>query len=205
MRPKKWMQTMRAKLFPALGLDTANREKLLQPKTNVSWNDCQSFLEKLTERLEDGFRARLPTEAEWEYACRAGTTTRFNIGGGNTTHNWGRDPVLDRAGWYHENSGDEIKIVGLKQRNAWGLYDMHGNVFEWCQDWFGPYNSKPVMNPTGPLNGSERVMRGGWAGNNHHCCRSACRFSNPPETSKSHIGFRVVVSPVQIVKSKPDL
>jgi formylglycine-generating enzyme len=106
---------------------------------------------------------RLPTEAEWEYACRAGTETDFHTG--NMTHSGSSplDPALDRAGWYFGNSGSTTHPVGEKEPNAFGLYDMHGNVWEWCWDWYASdyYASSPAEDPRGPASGSDRVVRGG--------------------------------------------
>ncbi len=159
------------------------------PVEYVSWNACQEFLKKLNQRSDIKDReihARLPTEAEWEYACRAGTTTRFNTGDG--------DADLDRAGWYVGNSDRKTHPVGEKQANAWGLYDMHGNVWEWCQDWYGNYDAGASTDPAGPASGACRVLRGGaWtyvAGD----CRSAYRGNSVPEGSGWVSGFRVVVS-----------
>lgn len=149
------------------------------PVEMVSWNRCQQFLEGLNA-VGDGNVYRLPTEAEWEYACRAGTTGDY---AGD----------LDALGWYDKNSGNKTHPVGQKQPNAWGLYDMHGNVWEWCQDWKGFYPNQPVTDPTGPSTGFLRVNRGGsWnysAGN----CRSAYRYGDSLTIGRSYLGLRVVV------------
>ena len=113
---------------------------------------------------------RLPTEAEWEYACRAGTTTAYNTG--NT--------ISDNTGWYDANSKSRTHEVGLKPPNAWGLYDMHGNVWEWCWDWYGSYASGAQTDPTGAASGSYRVIRGGCWYNFGQDLRSAFRFNNFP-------------------------
>ena len=109
---------------------------------------------------------RLPTEAEWEYACRAGTRTRYSFGD---------DPVgLGEHAWYGDNSGDSTHPVGDKRDNAFGVFDMHGNVWEWCWDWFGDYEARPLMDdPTGPLDGSGRVIRGGSWSDAAGLCRAA--------------------------------
>jgi formylglycine-generating enzyme required for sulfatase activity len=138
---------------------------------------------------------RLPTEAEWEYACRAGSTTAF-ANGAITTYPYGctpPDPNLDLMGWYCGNTGDDrTHPVGQKLPNAWGLYDMHGNLWEWCGDWYGDYGGT-VTDPVGPGAGTFRVIRGGywytWLGN----CRSANRDSDYPDYPGS-IGFRPVRS-----------
>ncbi|MBR4172521.1 MAG: SUMF1/EgtB/PvdO family nonheme iron enzyme [Kiritimatiellae bacterium] len=154
-----------------------------RPVEQVSWNDCQEFIKKVNARLSD-MHVRLPTEAEWEYACRAGTIGAYG-GTGN----------LDEMGWYKENSGDETHPVAQKKPNVWGLYDMHGNVHEWCADWFGEYPSDSVTDPTGPSSGSDRVLRGGcWLYDALNCCRPANRFGSDPGRRDSRIGFRLLCS-----------
>ena len=129
------------------------------------------FCRKLSEK--EGLEYRLPTEAEWEYACRAGTTTVYSFG----------DDVseLARYGWFSSNSGRTTHPVGGKRPNAWGLYDMHGNVFEWCQDWYGDYPSGSVTDPTGPASGDSRVLRGGSFGLRASDVRSAFRLAYQPD------------------------
>lgn len=136
------------------------------PVTNVSWEDVQKFIQKLNnmERMD---KYRLPTEAEWEYAARAGTTTLLHTG------NTAKD--LSRIGWWAANSGSKIHRVGQKMPNAWGLYDMHGNVWEWVHDWHGNYPAGSVTDPVGPSSGSYRVRRGGSHFSSSEDCRSACR------------------------------
>jgi formylglycine-generating enzyme required for sulfatase activity len=125
---------------------------------------------------------RLPTEAQWEYACRAGTTTAYNTG---TT-------ISDNTGWYSKNSDNKTHEVGKKPANAWGLYDMHGNVSEWCWDWYGDYSSGTQTNPAGAVNGSYRVLRGGnWTNDSWHL-RSARRRDYPPCNVYPCFGFRLV-------------
>jgi len=160
------------------------------PVEKVSWHDAVKFCEKLTEtehkagRLPSGYEYRLPTEAEWEYSCRSGTTGKY---AGD----------LDSMGWYRENSGKKTHEVGRKKSNAWGLFDMHGNVWEWCFDWMGSYPSSSVTDPTGSNSGSHRVLRGGgWYDDAGHC-RSAFRGSNAPSNSNDYVGFRVALAPVQ--------
>ncbi len=125
----------------------------------------------------------LPTEAQWEYACRAGSTTAYSFGDSS-------DSLGDYA-WYSTNSNGKTHPVGQKKPNAWGLYDMHGNVWEWCADWYGSYGTSAVTDPTGPTDGDSRVLRGGswlsFAGN----CRSAYRYSNNPYRYFNYYGFRV--------------
>jgi formylglycine-generating enzyme required for sulfatase activity len=131
---------------------------------------------------------RLPTEAEWEYACRAGTTTAYYTGDAE-------DTALEAAAWYDANSGGTTHPVGKKTPNAWGLYDMHGNVYEWCWDWYGSYSSGAQTDPVGASSGSNRVMRGGSWFYYAQDLRSACRDSdNPSERGLDSIGFRLVCS-----------
>jgi formylglycine-generating enzyme required for sulfatase activity len=137
---------------------------------------------------------RLPTEAEWEYACRAESTTAF--ANGPITYPTGcspRDPNLDLLGWYCGNAGGWTQPVAQKLPNAWGLYDMHGNLYEWCNDWHGSYGGH-VTDPVGPGAGSSRVLRGGlWYGQ-ALICRSASRYSYDPSYSGGDFGFRPVRS-----------
>jgi formylglycine-generating enzyme required for sulfatase activity len=150
------------------------------PVEEVSWDDAQNFINKLNES-NDGFRYRLPTEAEWEYACRAGTTGDY---AGN----------LSEMAWYDENSGNKTHAVGGKQSNAWGLADMHGNVYEWCQDWYhATYYGAPT-DGSAWLSGGElkyRVVRGGsWHSSTQ--LRSAFRGNFTPDFRDSWHGFRLV-------------
>jgi formylglycine-generating enzyme required for sulfatase activity len=174
---------------------------LTRPVEQVSWFDATYYCATLTERERAAGRIaancvyRLPTEAEWEYACRAWTSTRFS---------YGDDPGytnLTNYAWYENNSDGQTHPVGQKLPNAWGLYDMHGNVFEWCQDWWA--NRLPggiVFDPQGPATGSDRVIRGGgWNGWIVYdwICRSAYRSSLNPEPWDYSHGFRVVLAPAQ--------
>ena len=141
------------------------------PVNEVEWDDAKEFCQKLTEmvkaagKLPEGYEYALPTEAQWEYACRAGTTTAFNNGTNISSEEqlwWGQPcPNLDEVGWYCGDSDYTLHPVGQKKPNAWGLYDMHGNVFEWCSDWFGDYPTSAVTDPVGADTGSDRVYRGG--------------------------------------------
>lgn len=161
---------------------------LSRPVEGVSWEQAVAYCEILTDRersagrLPAGYAYRLPTEAEWEYACRAGTTTRFNLGDS--------DSDLARAGWYVGNSTGRTHEVGQKVPNAWGFYDMHGNVWEFCSDWW--FNRLPgdaVTDPRGPSNGSVHVVRGGCVDNSPLGCRSAERSDRG-----LYLGFRVVLA-----------
>jgi formylglycine-generating enzyme required for sulfatase activity len=159
----------------------------------VSWNDCEAWLRALNaieeERLPAGSEYRLPTEAEWEFACRAGTTTRFHCGDGD-------EAVRDHA-WFSANGGGQVHPVGGKKPNGRGLHDMHGNVWEWCQDWYGPLNcgrGGSVIDPTGPIWGAKRVTRGGSWGVAAARCRSAYRVWNEPRYRDYTLGFRGALS-----------
>ena len=135
-------------------------------------------------RSERGRKVCLPTEAQWEYACRAGSTTRYCFGD--------EESGLGEYAWYSANSGNKTHPVGEKKPNAWGLYDMHGNVCEWCQDWWkdGYYKESPVDDPTGAATGSNRVLRGGSWITPASSCRSAYR-SHAPGNGNFILGLRV--------------
>lgn len=155
------------------------------PVEQVSWEDCQKFITKLNTLGIGTFR--LPTEAEWEYACRAGSTTRFP---------WGDDPgysTLGQYAWYSANSNSTTHFVGQKKPNTWGLYDMHGNVWEWCSDWYAAsYGIDKVTDPKGPATGSHRVIRGGCWSLSPQYCRPALRNDDAPSDAFSGLGFRLV-------------
>lgn len=148
------------------------------PVEMVSWEEAVAFCKKIG--------GRLPTEAEWEYACRAGSTSRFCFGNS--------DSALKDYAWYADNSGKRTHAVGQKKPNAWGLYDMHGNVWEWCSDWYvDNYRNASTTNPTGPSSGTYRVVRGGsWNGNARYC-RSAGRGNYTPDVRGNFSGFRVAL------------
>jgi formylglycine-generating enzyme required for sulfatase activity len=158
------------------------------PVEQVSWDDAQIFIEQLNAQ-EGHNRYRLPTEAEWEYAARAGTTGAYSFGDDAAS--------LGEYGWYEDNSGWEAHPVGQKQPNAWGLYDMHGNVWEWVEDWYGEsyYRNSPLTDPAGPSSAGSyhRVFRGGaWYSNVRHC-RSAMRYDIPSGLSYGTLGFRLAL------------
>jgi formylglycine-generating enzyme len=151
-----------------------------RPVEHVSWDDCQGFCAEIN-CLAFNLQARLPTEAEWEYACRAGTTGPYN--GEN----------LDAVGWHN---GNALSSHPVKQKspNAWGLYDMHGSLWQWCSDWYGEYPANAITDPTGPPSGGFRVTRGGcWVSNSNEC-RSAMRQLDGPGDRFSNLGFRLCVS-----------
>jgi len=168
-----------------------------RPVERVYWVDATNYCARLTSRergagrIPSGYVYRLPTEAEWEYVCRAGTSTRFSHG--NDTGYL----ELGNYAWYNVNSGNTTHPVGGKGANPWGLYDMHGNVWEWCQDWYGGYPGGVVSDPTGPASGSDRVFRGGGWTSDGRYCRSAPRKWLSPTSRINFIGFRVVLAPVQ--------
>lgn len=153
------------------------------PVDTVSWDDCQAFIQKLNGQA--GVSSRLPTASEWEYGCRAGTTSAYGFGEKRTN--------VDAYAWFGENSGGTTHPVGRKQANAWGLHDVHGNLWEWCQDWYGAYSSGAVTDPTGPDTGSARVMRGGSYGGLVRRSRSAYRSFETPDRAARFIGFRLLV------------
>ena len=171
-----------------------------RPVEMVSWGNATNYCGKLTQRERAAGRIatnsvyRLPTEAEWEYACRGWTSTRFS---------YGDDPGyanLTNYAWYADNSGATTHPVGQKLPNPWGLYDMHGNLWEWCQDWYGPYRGGIALDPQGPATGSSRVLRGGgWSVLNNgdaRFCRSAERgFGLPGSPGDETLGFRVLLAP----------
>jgi formylglycine-generating enzyme required for sulfatase activity len=166
------------------------------PMYYVSWDEVAEFCRRLTDleraagRLPVGHAYRLPTEAEWEYTCRAGSTTRF--ANGDT------EADLDKIGWYGDNSVSTTHPVGTKLPNAWGLYDMHGNIWEWCLDWYGDYPVAESIDPFGPATGFPRVLRGGCWNRLSPDCRSAYRAGIAPGFRNGGLGFRVVLAPVRL-------
>ncbi len=159
------------------------------PVENVTWHDCLDFIKTLNRTSEDVYR--LPTEAEWEYACRAGSM-ESSAEGMIMELFCGHDHSLDAVGWYCGNSNRRTHPVASKNANEWGLYDMHGNVFEWCQDWYGTYSSEKSVDPLVSWPGPGRVIRGGsWFANAKNC-RSAARLYWSPQSKSDFIGFRLV-------------
>ena len=159
------------------------------PVENVSWNDCQTFITALNGLGQGTFR--MPAEAEWEYACRAQTSARYF---------WGEDfshTNLGNYAWYESNANCQIQAVGTKYPNPWGLFDMSGNVWEWCQDWSGLYTSSDKTNPTGPESaGMYRIMRGGWVGGDSRFPRSSNRNWHEPGYGFEYLGLRIVKTDV---------
>jgi len=181
------------------------RGDLDRPVENVPWVNAVEYGEKLTAqqrsagKLPAGYEYRLPTEAEWEYACRAGTTTRYCFGDALECDS--RCGVCDLADWYMWWCGNGARTthrVGLKQPNLWGLCDVHGNAWEWCWDWYS--DSLPggqVVDPRGPGSGTMHAIRGGSYSSHAKLCRSAYRFGAWPDFVSRDLGFRVVLAPVQ--------
>lgn len=150
------------------------------PVDNVSWDQCQEFISFLNDAAPDR-NYRLPTEAEWEYACRAGT--EFGLYG-----------ERDEISWYNENSKNTSHAVGQKKPNAWGLHDMLGNVSEWCADWYADYTPEPLSDPKGPSTGFIRIVRGGDWTTQPWNLFSFTRFSSYPDMSANGLGFRLARS-----------
>ena len=154
------------------------------PVEKVSWNDCQEFISKLNSLT--GRKFRLPTEAEWEYAARGGKKSR--------SYQYSGSSNISDVAWYYRNSDIKPHTVGTKQANELGIYDMSGNVWEWCSDWYGSYSSSSQTNPTGADSGSNRVYRGGSWDDYAGYCRSSCRYSITPVIRFDGFGLRLVLS-----------
>ncbi len=152
-----------------------------RPVEQISWDDCQTFINKLNELTGQNFR--LPTEAEWEFAARGGNSSRgYKYSGSNS---------IDAVAWYEKNGGDQPHDVGTKSPNELGVYDMSGNVWEWCSEWYGEYSSASQTNPKGPVGGSHRVSRGGSWGYGARDCRVSRRDYYTPDSRGSSLGFRL--------------
>jgi formylglycine-generating enzyme required for sulfatase activity len=180
---------------PSYFTGTHGGTDLSRPVEQVHWYAAAAYCSKLTQteqqagRLPTNWVYRLPTEAEWEYACRAGSTNRFS---------YGDDPGylnLTNYSWYSANSASITHDVAQKLPNGLGLYDVHGDVYEWCQDWYDAYPATLAVDPQSPANGFQRVFRGGsWAYSGKYC-RSAGRYSLDPTLPQNFVGFRVVAAP----------
>lgn len=167
-----------------MGTNPSNHQGDNLPVEKVSWNDCQTFITKLNQLTGKTFR--LPTEAEWEFAAKGGTKSKgYTYSGSNT---------LGDVAWYTNNSSSKTHEVATKPANELGIYDMSGNVWEWCQDWYGSYSSSAQTNPTGPASGSDRVYRGGSWDTGSRGCRSAQRNFSYPVTLHDGLGLRLVLS-----------
>ncbi len=162
-------------------LDDRGWGRATRPVIDISWSDAAAYCEWLSQQT--GVHYRLLTEAEWEYACRAGSTTRYCYGND--------EQRLGEYAWYSNNAEGITHPVGEKLSNAWDLYDMHGNVWEWVQDWYGDYSSAPQSDPSGPESGSNRVFRGGGWFNDAGICRSAYRVNDDPADRNEDVGFRL--------------
>jgi formylglycine-generating enzyme required for sulfatase activity len=166
-----------------MGTNPSNFKGKSSPVETVSWDDAQEFCKKASEKT--GQIVRLPFEAEWEHACRAGTKTAYYTGDNESD--------LDRAGWFYGNSKNTTHPAGGKVPNVWGVYDMHGNVWEWCQDWWSEaYKAEAQVDPQGPPEGQYRVLRGGSWGDDPGRCRTAIRLGDDPGHRIIIIGFRLV-------------
>ena len=177
-------EVTQAQYEAVMGTNPSQFKGPTNPVESVSWNDAVEFCRKLSEKTRKTFR--LPTEAEREYACRAGSKTRFSFGDSES--------VLGEYAWYASNSGGKTHPVGQKKPNPWGLYDMHGNVAEWCADWYADYPKAAVTDHQGPASGTYRVLRGGSWYPTPDGCRSAFRNHGTPGIRYNVFGFRVVVS-----------
>ena len=157
------------------------------PVENVSWDDIQEFITKLN--AQTGKKFRLPTEAEWEYAARGGNQSKgYKYSGSNS---------ISDVAWYYDNSSSKTHPVGQKSPNELGVYDMSGNVYEWCQDWYSSsaYSSSSQTNPTGPSSGSYRVLRSGGWNSSARYCRVSNRAGSTPDSRGGNLGFRLVCLP----------
>lgn len=188
-------EVTQAQYEKVMGSNPSAIKKTNQPVEQVSWNDAQEFCSRLSGLKSEhtsGRVYRLPTEIEWEYACRAGTTTKYSFG-----HS---DEQLKDYAWYLENT-KQVQPVGLKRPNPWGLYDMHGNVFEWCQDWLldypqdldGKLSDKNQVNSADSPEGEKKVFRGGGIGGIARSCHSAYRGGYKPTHKVANVGFRIVM------------
>ena len=178
------------------------------PVHNVAWNDAMAFCRRLTAwekiagRLPEGYEYSLPSEAQWEYACRAGTITAYHFGEGLDE---GMANYKFNDAWNHRpDVKDDLKEVGSFKPNSLGLYDMHGNVLEWCYDRYGDYSVEAATDPLGVETGWNRVLRGGAWIHDADYCRSACRYSQSPTMRNDFIGFRVALVPMRSKKVLPD-
>ena len=177
-----------------------NKQGGKYPVEKVTWNDAKKFCKRLTEaeqkagRLPKGYVYDLPTEAQWEYAAKGGSKSRiyelyqryYNFSGSNN---------IDQVAWYDANSDETTHPVGMKDANELGFHDMTGNVWEWCQDWYGSYEGD-ATDPKGPASGQKRVNRGGgWTNMLAEECRSSSRSYDPPDYCMNCLGFRVALVP----------
>jgi len=189
----QWLELMGTR--PWLNLKYVSSD-IQTPVVNIDWYDIRDFIRRLNKQYNESFR--LPTEAEWEYACRAETTSKFFHGSLKMN--------LTQYAWFYDNTFKKdsmhAQAVGTKKPNKWGLYDMLGNVYEWCSDWYSRnyYNKSPVQNPKGPMYGSYKVVRGGdWARTDYFLRVSSRRYYSP-HYKDVNVGFRLAKS---VVNDKP--
>ena len=178
-------QVTQKQWFSVTGESPSHFQGENRPVESVSWFDCQEYVKRLTALAPQGTRFCLPTEAEWEYACRAGTTGDY-----------GGTGDVDEMGWYNKDWDWEsmhTRDVAQKKPNAWGLYDMHGNVDEWCEDRFGRYPKETVVNPTGSLKAPNRTTRGGSFICGENNLRSFARSCAPPDFRAEIVGLRLAM------------
>lgn len=187
-----WMQTTevtQAQWEAVMGTNPSQyKGDANRPVERVTWRDCQEFFAELTSRYKQqlgGLKVDFPTEAEWEYACRAGSEGKWCFGDD--------EAKVGEYAWYDQNSGDKPHPAGQKKPNAWGLYDMHGNVWEWCSDWYGPYAAQHVTDPQGPVSGRHRSVRGGWWNGNAEDLQSARRSAVNPTVIANWMGVRATL------------
>jgi formylglycine-generating enzyme required for sulfatase activity len=181
-------EVTQAQYEAVMGTNPSHFKGATNPVEMVSWNEVADFCKKLSEKTRQA--VRLPTEAEWEYACRAGTATASSFADANSALG---DYLGDYA-WHGANSGGKTQPVAQKKSNAWGLYDMYGNVSEWCADWYGAYPKGAVTDSQGPASGTDRVVRGSAWNNYPDYSRSAYRDFYSPDVRNYYFGFRVVLS-----------
>ena len=172
-----------------------------RPVEKVTLLEANAYCALITQReraaghLTAGYEYRLPTEAEWEYACLAGSTNRFSFS---------EEPgIAEQFAWTAENSDATTHPVGSKRPNAWGLYDMHGNVWEWCSDWFEPYPAMPLTDPVGPASSKYKLFKGGGWNQDLEYARAVNRFMMSPSNGIHFVGFRIALGPVQPLSVQP--
>jgi formylglycine-generating enzyme required for sulfatase activity len=170
------------------------------PVESISWNEAVQFIASLNARFP-GRNYRLPTEAQWEYACRAGTSTPFSTGDRLTTGQANFDGRYRRPGQPRGSNRGRPLPAGSFPSNPWGLRDMHGNVWEWCSDWYGPYPAGPVRDPAGPESGALKVIRGGSFYFDQNSCRCALRYTHSPADRGMSVGFRLAADPLRVAQS----
>ncbi len=186
-----WMQateTTQGQYEAVMGKNPSTLKGADLPVETVTWEDCQDFVKTLNEKVKEQLKERtagLPTEAQWEYACGAGEKGKWCFGDDETK--------LGDYAWYEKNSGAKTHPVGQKQANAWGLYDMHGNVWEWCENWYGAYSTGATKDPIGPVKGDARCLRGGCWNYVGIGTRSASRRKVNPAYHNVNGGLRVAL------------